>query len=366
VVYIAEGEKDVDALEAAGVVATCNPFGAGKWRPEYSPLFQDSPVIIIADRDDVGYQHARAVSESVASFCSSVKIVEAKTGKDAFDHLQAGHSPQEFLPAGFSLSRPAINSRRESEKKRKLNPRYIEDLLAEPRVDEDWLVDGLLLAGGVSMVAAKPKVGKSTFARDLALRVSRGEPFLGRQTVKGRVIYLALEEKQSQVTEHFGRMGAGNENLLLHVGSALDALDELDALIEELGPCLVVVDPLFRLLRIRDASAYAEVSNAIDPLIELARKRNCHLLLLHHMGKRGEENGDGVLGSTALFGSVDTLINLSKRAGGMRVVSTIQRSGVDLTETVLTIDPDTGAVSSGGEIEAVKLREASDTILNLL
>ena len=31
-VYIAEGEKDVHALEAAGVTATCNPSGAGMAR----------------------------------------------------------------------------------------------------------------------------------------------------------------------------------------------------------------------------------------------------------------------------------------------------------------------------------------------
>ena len=35
-IWIAEGEKDVHALEAAGVVATCSPGGAGKWRDEYA------------------------------------------------------------------------------------------------------------------------------------------------------------------------------------------------------------------------------------------------------------------------------------------------------------------------------------------
>ena len=34
-VYIVEGEKDVQAVERAGGVATCNPGGAGKWRAEY-------------------------------------------------------------------------------------------------------------------------------------------------------------------------------------------------------------------------------------------------------------------------------------------------------------------------------------------
>ena len=37
-VYIVEGEKDADALRAAGATATCNPHGAGKWRAEYLSL----------------------------------------------------------------------------------------------------------------------------------------------------------------------------------------------------------------------------------------------------------------------------------------------------------------------------------------
>ena len=31
-IYVPEGEKDVEALERLGLVATCNPMGAGKWR----------------------------------------------------------------------------------------------------------------------------------------------------------------------------------------------------------------------------------------------------------------------------------------------------------------------------------------------
>jgi hypothetical protein len=35
-VFVAEGEKDVDALHRMGLVATCNSGGAGKWRNEYN------------------------------------------------------------------------------------------------------------------------------------------------------------------------------------------------------------------------------------------------------------------------------------------------------------------------------------------
>jgi hypothetical protein len=34
-VFVVEGEKDVEALAAISVPATCNPHGTGKWRDEY-------------------------------------------------------------------------------------------------------------------------------------------------------------------------------------------------------------------------------------------------------------------------------------------------------------------------------------------
>lgn len=36
IVFLCEGEKDVDALRALGLVATTNPMGAETWRPSYT------------------------------------------------------------------------------------------------------------------------------------------------------------------------------------------------------------------------------------------------------------------------------------------------------------------------------------------
>ncbi len=59
VIYLVEGEKDADRLVANGKVATCNFDGAGKWRSSYTRLLFGARVIIIADRDEQGIEHAR-------------------------------------------------------------------------------------------------------------------------------------------------------------------------------------------------------------------------------------------------------------------------------------------------------------------
>ena len=96
-VFIAEGEKDVHALEAAGEVATCNQQGASSWRDEYAESLAGRDVLIIADRDDAGREHAWRVLNSVRPVARFAWIVQAAAGKDAADHLAAGLSVPEFV-----------------------------------------------------------------------------------------------------------------------------------------------------------------------------------------------------------------------------------------------------------------------------
>jgi putative DNA primase/helicase len=50
-IYIAEGEKGVHALESLGLVATCSPGGAGKWRASYNSTFAGADVVVLPDND---------------------------------------------------------------------------------------------------------------------------------------------------------------------------------------------------------------------------------------------------------------------------------------------------------------------------
>jgi hypothetical protein len=98
-VFVAEGEKDVEALEAAGVIATCNPGGAGEWRDAYLESLRGAgEVIVVADRDEAGIEHGLAIVASVRRIVGNVRIVLAKEGQDASDHLEAGETVETFVP----------------------------------------------------------------------------------------------------------------------------------------------------------------------------------------------------------------------------------------------------------------------------
>lgn len=101
-VYIVEGEKDVHACEAQGLLATCNPGGAEKFREDHAEVLQGRPVVIVMDKDKAGTNHARLVVELLNGVATSVRVVQAKTGKDAHDHFFAGHSAEDFEEVDMS------------------------------------------------------------------------------------------------------------------------------------------------------------------------------------------------------------------------------------------------------------------------
>jgi hypothetical protein len=167
-----------------------------------------------------------------------------------------------------------------------------------------------------------------------------GSEFLGRSTSQGSVLYLALEEKESEVGRHFVDLGLPeNSPIIVHcggIGQQDQALDALEAMIDQCGDVsLVIIDPLFCFVRVKDANDYIAVYPAMGKLMDLARKSGAAIVVIHHLKKRESEDFmDGALGSTAIVGAADTFIALKSR-GDSRSVMTRQRYGVSMAETNL-------------------------------
>lgn len=105
--FVAEGEKDADALVGLGLVATTNPGGAGKW----SKLSDDSVmagrlVAILPDRDGPGRRHANDVATRLHGRAAQVRIVELPgDGKDVSDWIESRDSqtPEEIHDALLAM-----------------------------------------------------------------------------------------------------------------------------------------------------------------------------------------------------------------------------------------------------------------------
>jgi AAA domain/Toprim-like len=102
-VFIAEGEKDCDALWALGVAATTNAAGAGKWTEEHTAALTSAAiadVIVLPDNDAPGEKHAHAVAASCHAAGLRVRILrlpDLPPKGDVSDWLIAGHTRDELL-----------------------------------------------------------------------------------------------------------------------------------------------------------------------------------------------------------------------------------------------------------------------------
>lgn len=94
VVYVVEGEKDVDNLVPLGFVATTNPGGSGKWRmllkAAVVKAFTGRTVVVIPDNDEPGELHAVDVATRLKEIAASVKVLKLPGVKDVSDWIAAG------------------------------------------------------------------------------------------------------------------------------------------------------------------------------------------------------------------------------------------------------------------------------------
>jgi len=100
IIYIVEGEKDVDNLKAIGITATCCPMGAGKWWPNVNKYFEGKHVIAIPDNDIPGQDHAERVYRELSPVAQSIKIIqlpELPEKGDVSDWLESGGQMDDLI-----------------------------------------------------------------------------------------------------------------------------------------------------------------------------------------------------------------------------------------------------------------------------
>jgi len=224
-----------------------------------------------------------------------------------------------------------------------------------------YLVDGLLLEVGVSMLVAKPKCGKSTFVRQLAYSVAEDVPFLGKTVRCGSVLLLNLEGQIGVVREHFRKLGlTGQRGKVKVIDERMPrngqfGLQRLAATIRTIPDLrLVIVDTVNKLLRIPDTTSTEPVELAVEDLEALAKESGIHILFTQHARKRvTDDPGDAAIGNTKFRGGTDTNIFLVKD-GSRRIIGTEQRWGTALEATYLTFDIERQTVELGTTVEAAE------------
>jgi AAA domain len=381
-VFIVEGEKDTDALWRIGIPATCNAGGAGKWSPELNRYFRDADVVILPDQDPQsrdhntgnplhhadgrpkfpGQDHGKDVAAKVGDIASRIRILDlpgVPPKGDARDWIEAGGTADELFRLVESIAKPWAEYETP-----KGEDRPEASTSGDPREPSDWWRTKLIRAPdlcdqqfpdlkyvvpgifpeGVTLLASRPKLGKSWLLLQVGAAVATGVSALvpNDSPLHGDVLYLALEDNprrlQRRLTKYFGRnRSTWPARLIIVTGwNRLDqgGLEAIEAWCKSVSkPTLIMIDTLkkVRAPKRNGQSDYDADYEACQGLQKLAGTLGIAIIVAHHDRKMDAEDVfDTVSGTLGLTGGVDTIAVMKRRAG----VITLHVEGRDLAETV--------------------------------
>lgn len=221
-----------------------------------------------------------------------------------------------------------------------------------------WIIP-TLIPEGLTLVAGRPKIGKSIFCVNLSVALATGGKALGKIDVgKTGVLYLALEDTLRRLQNRFKTV-LRNENPPnnLHLKTEFrsikdEGLNELDSwLTETKGVGFVIIDTLAKIKghAKQGSELYLSDYDAVSKIKQVADKHGIAILVIHHTRKmEGEQDVfDEILGTTGIGGAADTLIVLKKKrfeVGGGRDSLTMCVTGREVEEVKLAVSFDRPAL----------------------
>jgi hypothetical protein len=251
------------------------------------------------------------------------------------------------------------------------------DLMRLELPEAKWAVPDVL-PEGVTILAGKPKIGKSWLGLGLGIAVGVGGRALGQIAVEaGEALYMGLEDNTRRLQKRMRKMLAGREApRRLEVITEWPQLDDggveaLDAWLDKRPDARLVVVDTLKKIRPREAgsrSVYDLDYEALEPLVPLASGRGVAILVVHHLRKlEAGDPLDMISGSTGLTGGVDGAMVLKRDRG--KQDATLVVDGRDIeepSELALRWDAEIASWSLMGDAEEYRKSEERRRILELL
>jgi RecA-family ATPase len=230
-----------------------------------------------------------------------------------------------------------------------------------------YVVPGIFVEG-LTLLAGKPKIGKSWLVLHAAIAVGRGGFTLGEtHCIEGDVLYCALEDNErrmhGRVTKLIGntgwpprvtceftlpRLGEGGAEYIRHWISSVP------------NPRLIVIDALamIRSLKKLDESSYQSDYLALIELRALANEFGIAIVVVHHLRKaEADDPFDTISGTLGLTGAVDSMLVLKRDSYGGY---TLHGKGRDLIEVEKAMTFDRQSCLWRIEGDAAPIRRSSE------
>jgi len=331
VIFLPEGEKDVDTLRSWGLVATTSMGGVNGWQPHFAQHFADLDVVVLMDNDEPGRAFGQAKAAALRGIAGRVRLLDWRD-----------HAPG--CPEKFDVSDWGAKVRGEHDvllgeiigKLADWTPlppvssfgavRFCD--LDKPAKELSWLVKGVLTRGEVSLWYGATQCGKSFLVTDMAFAIARSLPtWMGLKIHPGLVVYQAGESglgfrQRMRAYRAANHLPADEDIPFVALTQSVDLFrDDADVqkMITEINGWrafyatdleLVVIDT-FNVASVgADENSSKDVSRVLQRSRRIAVETGAHVLIIHHMNAQG----DRPRGHTSLLANADSGIEVEKVA----------------------------------------------------
>jgi len=241
-----------------------------------------------------------------------------------------------------------------------------------------WTIPDIL-PEGLSILAGKPKIGKSIFSYNICFDASLGAEALGKiPTKKSKVLYCALEDNLRRLETRMRTMQRTHQqpgdNLYFlteieRMGSG--GLARLEREIKRIEPQLAVIDTLAQFRPAtsrRNSTAYDTDYQTISAVKAIADKHSIAILIVHHQRKMSADDiFDTLSGTLGLTGAADTLLVLA-RTGSGQADAELHVTGRDIESNSFALRFDQSLLRWDliGKADEVKATQQQQAVLNCL
>ena len=338
--FIFEGEKDVDRAIKFGLLATCNVGGAGNWKAELNQHLTGKRVCIVPDNDAAGLSHADKVLDLLLQDGFEAFILtshlEALTDKGDFSDWMDQNSNN--IDAFLAL----VDADQQNQKSP--DQAYLEQFGIKPAaalmdMHFDPLLyyfDEIIPAVGLTLLAALPKTGKSW----LALNFSKHMDENGIA-----VHYLAAEDNERRLKTRIKAVFGQQVNQLTYhavmsseraLPRGIDALHHIEKVVKATNAKCVIVDTVQAILNPSVTNKnYDTTVEEYDGLRKLAHKLGIAIIVVHHCKKTTDVSSaplEKVIGSIGITGTAETILVMEQLTGTQDCKLTITGKDVEQCE----------------------------------